>query len=202
MQMETVRFTQNDLAKYPFLKETAALIEKLNLKIEELANPEMERVLNRAEERVKNAILFVSVGKKRENYVEIPSFPVAIMLAIAAKNPFIKKRYALAEAKQAFSHMQFETREMIMAIALDFGWNLEQNRNSEIPFEFALTFTDYLRNTLHFRDKNWKLVNRILVNGQVYLNQHDVARLLQEEVQRRIERKLEATELPDFPEKI
>ena len=37
---------------------------------------------------------------------------------------------------------------------------------------------------------------------QVYLNQHDVARLLQEEVQRRIESRLEATELPTFPEKI
>ena len=70
--METVRFTQNDLAKYPFLKETAVYMKKLNLKIEELENPEMGRILNRAEERVKNAILSVSVGEKRENYVEIP----------------------------------------------------------------------------------------------------------------------------------
>jgi len=202
MQMETVRFTQNDLAKYPFLKETAAHMKQLNLKIEELTNPEMEQILNRAEERVKSAILSVSVGKKRENYVEIPSFPVAIMLAIATKNSFIKKRYALAEAKQAFSDMQFETRERIMAIALDFDWNLVPNQNSEIPLEFALNFTDYLPDTAHLRDKKWKLVNRILVNGQVYLNQHDVARLLQEEVQSRIERRLEATELPSFPEKI
>ena len=111
MQLETVRFTQNDLAKYPFLKENAAYMKKLGLKIEELANPEMGQILNRAEERVKNAILSVSVGKKRENYVEIPSFPVAIMLAIATKNSFIKKRYALAEAKQAFNDMQSETRE-------------------------------------------------------------------------------------------
>ena len=200
--METVRFTQNDLAKYPFLKETAEHMKKLNLKIEELTNPEMEQILNRAEERVENAILSVSVGKKRENYVEISSFPVAIMLAIATKNSFIKKRYALAEAKQAFSDLQSETRERIMAIAIDFGWTLEPNKNSEIPFEFTLNFTDYLRNTVHLRDAKWKLVNRILVNGQVYLNQKDVARLLQEEVRNRVEKRLEATELPNFPEKI
>ena len=202
MQMETVRFTQNDLAKYPFLKETATHMKKLNLKIEEFANPEMGQILNRAEERVKNAILSASVGEKRENYVEIPSFPVAIMLAIATNNSFIKKRYALAEAKQAFKDMQFENRERIMAIALDFGWNLASNRGSAIPLDFALNFTDYLRNTTHLRDKKWKLVNRILVNGQVYLTQHDVARLLQEEAQSRIERRLEVTELPSFPEKI
>ncbi len=117
--METVRFTQNDLAKYPFLKETAEHMKKLGLKIEDLANPEMAQVLNRANERVKNAILSVTVGTKRENYVEIPSFPVAIILAIATKNPFIKKRYALAEAKQAFSDMQLENRERIVAIAAE-----------------------------------------------------------------------------------
>jgi DNA primase large subunit len=202
MQLETVRFTQNDLAKYPFLKETAAQLKKLGLKIEELVNPEMGQILNRAEERVENAILSVSVGNKRENDVEIPSFPVAIMLAIATKNSFIKKRYALAEAKQAFSDMLSESRERIVAIAQDFDWNLERKRDSEMPLEFALNFTDYLRNTTHLRDMKWKLVNRLLAHGKVYLNQHDVARLLQEEVQRRIEKRLEATELPDFPEKI
>jgi len=202
MQMETVRFTQTDLAKYPFLKETAVYMKRLGLKIEELTNPEMAQILNRAEERVKEAILSVSVGKKCENDVEITSFPVAIMLAIAIKNSFIKKRYALAEAKQAFSDMQSENRERIVAIALDFGWNLELNQDSAIPLEFALNFTDYLRNTTHLRDKKWKLVNRLLANGKVYLNQHDVTRLLQEEVQRRIEKRLEATKLPNLPEKI
>ncbi len=203
MQLETVEFTKNDLAKYPFLKKTAEHVKKLELKLEELAKPEMAQILNRAEERVKNAILYANyVGEKRENDVEIPSFPVAIMLAIATKNSFIKKRYALAEAKQAYSSMQGESREKLLAIAADFNWGLKSNRNTDIPLEFALNFADYLRNTTHLRDENWKLINRLLVNGTVYLNQHDVARLLQEEVQRRIEKRLETTELPNFPEKI
>jgi hypothetical protein len=76
--METVRFNQNDLAKCPFLKETIEHMKKLCLKIEDLANPEAQ-VLNRASERVENAILSVTIGEKRESCVEIPSFPVAIM---------------------------------------------------------------------------------------------------------------------------
>ena len=202
MQAEMGRFTQTDLAKYPFLKETAAIIKQLGLKIEELANPDMAQILNRAEERVREAILSVSVGKKREFAVEVPSFPVAIMLAIATKNSFIKKRYALAEAKQAFNDMQTESSEKILAIALDFNWNITLNRDSSIPLEFAVSFPDYLRNTTHLRDKKWKLVNRLLTNGQVYLNKQDVARLLQEEVRRRIEERLEATELPTIPENV
>jgi DNA primase large subunit len=41
-----------------------------------------------------------------------------------------------------------------------------------------------------------------LARGRVYLNQHDVARLLQEEVQRRIDARLDAKEVPQFPQKI
>ncbi len=203
MQLETAEFTQNDLAKYPFLKKTAEHIKRLGLKIEELTNPEMEQIFNRAEERVKNAILYaVHVGEKRENDVEIPSFPVAIILAIATKNSFIKKRYALAEAKTAFSNLQLETREKLLAIAADFDWDITLNRDPAIPLEFALNFTHYLKNTVHLKDENWKLINRLMANGTVYLNQHDVARLLQEEIQRRITKRLEEQELPTFPEKI
>lgn len=202
MQTETGRFTQTDLAKYPFLKETAVLVKQLGLKIEEVANPDMAVILNRAEERVREAIRSISVGKKREANVEIPSFPVAIMLAIATKSSFIKKRYALAEAKQAFIDMQTESNEKILAIARDFGWDIALNRDFALPLEFTVNFADYLRNTAHLRDKKWKLVNRLLANGKVYLNKHDAARLLQEEVQRRIEKRLEATELPTIPAKI
>ncbi len=203
MQLETVKFTPTDLAKYPFLKETAAYMKKLGLKIEDLSDPEMERILNRAEERLRQSVLSVSVGARCENDVEIPSFPVAIMIAIATKNNFIKKRYALAEAKQAYSDMQLETRERVMALARNFDWSIALNQDYEIPSDyFSICFADYLRNITHLRDEKWKLVNRLFKNGQVYLSQHDVARLLQEEVQRRIEKRLETTEAPSFPQKI
>jgi DNA primase large subunit len=199
---ETVKFTPNDLAKYPFLKETAEYMKKLGLDIDELASPELGAILNRAEDRIEKAVLSVSTGQKCGDDVEIPSFPVAIMLAIATKNSFIKKRYALAEAKQAFFELQFESAERLMAIAQNFNWNLAVNEVSQIPFEFALSFGDYLRNVTHLRDEKWKLVNRLLTEGKVYLNKHDAARLLQEEIQRRIEKRLEAAELPAFPQKI
>src|SRR5512146_1950742 len=106
MQQATVRFTPKDLAKYPFLKETAAYMKKLSLEISELTSPELAQILNRAQERLEKALLFVYVGERTPDDIEIPSFPVAIMLAIATKNNFIKKRYALAEAKQAYLDFQ------------------------------------------------------------------------------------------------
>ncbi len=203
MQLATAKFTKNDLAKYPFLKETTEYVKKLDLKIEDLTNPELAKVLERAEERVEEAILYTLVERKLHNYeIEILSFPVAIMLAVATENSFIKKRYALAEAKQAYTDMKLEPKERILGIAENFGWVLTLNNDVEIPYEFTLRFIDYLRNTTNLREKKWKLVNRLLSNGNVYLTMNETARLLSEEIRKQIEKRLEVKELPKFPPKI
>jgi DNA primase large subunit len=201
MQLATVNFTKNDLAKYPFLKETAEYVKKLDLKIEDLSNPALTRVLERAEERVEEAILYVLVSRKLHNEeIEILSFPVAMMLAVVTENSFIKKRYALAEAKQAYNDMKLESKERILAIAQNFGWKLAINYEVEIPYEFTLYFTDYLRNTAQLKEKKWKLVNRTLSDGNVYLTRSETARLLSEEVRKQSERRLEVKEMPNLPQ--
>lgn len=203
MQLTAVKFTKNDLAKYPFLKETAEYVKQLDLTIEELSNPDFAKVLQRAEERLEEAILYAFVSKKLQNEeIEILSFPVAIMLAVATKNQFIKKRYALAEAKQTYDQLKLEPRRKILAIAKNFEWSIKVNNDDKIPYEFALNFTDYLRNTTHLRAKKWKLVNRLLLDGNVYLTRNEVARLLSEEVRKHIQRRLEVKRLPEFPERI
>ncbi|MEM3700439.1 MAG: DNA primase large subunit PriL [Candidatus Bathyarchaeia archaeon] len=200
MQIATVHFTKNDLAKYPFLKETAEYVKKLDLKIEDLTNPEFSTILERAKERVEEAILYALVSRKlRNEEIEILSFPVAIMLTIATENSFIKKRYALAEAKQAYNDIKTETKERILAIAQNFNWKFALNLDANIPYEFKLHFTDYLKNTTQLRDKKWKLVNRLLTNGYVYLTKTETARLLSEEVRRQIEKRLNVKELHEFP---
>jgi DNA primase large subunit len=203
MQVAATRFAKSDLAKYPFLKENTEYVRKLNLKIEDLTNLEFSTILERAQERVEEAILYTIVSRKARNEeIEILSFPAAIMLTIATQNSFIKKRYALAEAKQAFEDLKLEPKERILAIAKNFGWKLALNTQTGTPYEFTLDFTDYLKNTTHLRDKKWKLINRLLSNGKVYLTRNEAARLLSEEVRRHIEKRLEVKELPKFPPKI
>jgi DNA primase large subunit len=203
MQLAAVKFTKNDLAKYPFLKETTDYVRKLDLKIEDLASPEFAALLERAKERVEEAILYVLVSRKlRNEEIEVLSFPAAIMLVVATEKPFIAKRYALAEAKQAYNDMKLEPKEKIFAIAQNFRWALTLNDDVKIPYDFKLNFTDYLRNTTHFREKKWKLVNRLLSNGNVYLTRNETARLLSEEVQKHIQKRLETKQLPKFPQKI
>jgi DNA primase large subunit len=173
------------------------------VKIDDLAGPELGRVLERAEERVEESVLYALVGRRdRNDEIEILSFPAAVMLTTATRNSFIKKRYALAEAKRIYEDLKEEKREQILEIATDLGWKLTLSQRSVSPLEFAVDFTNYLKSAAHLRDKKWKLVNRVLFKGTVYLSRNETSRLLSEEARRRIEERLETKELPDFPQKI
>ncbi|NIM46052.1 MAG: hypothetical protein GTO54_10585, partial [Nitrososphaeria archaeon] len=79
--------TRNDQAKYPFLLDAAEEVRSLDLRIESLENPQLRPVLDRAEERIEQALQNnpPEVGyRPREEDMEIPSFPVAVMLAAAS----------------------------------------------------------------------------------------------------------------------
>ena len=72
---ESAGFTRNDLAKYPFLKETAEYIKPLHLQIDDLASMGPELV-KRAEDRVNEALIERRVTRNPKRFdVEIPEFP-------------------------------------------------------------------------------------------------------------------------------
>ncbi|MCW4023979.1 MAG: DNA primase large subunit PriL [Candidatus Bathyarchaeota archaeon] len=202
-------FTDSDIAKYPFLKETSQKVQQQDLRIASLANDDMAEIVALAEERVITAINFVRTKEKIEKIgnlnSEIFSFPIALLLVSATENSFVRKRYALAEAKQATLNLTSEkSLEKIKRISENFDWKtiLNQRANPELPYEYALSLADYLRNTSHLHDKNWKLINRILYDGYVYLHKPDFIRLLEEEIKRNIEARLGGAEPPELPEKL
>ncbi len=182
--------TKNDLAKYPFIKTKASdYMKPLGLQIEELSRPEFGSTLDRAEERIRDAITVGRVSRQLHNEdIEISSFPIAVMLVASTADAQLKRIYALAEAKRISELLRDESKEKIIEIAKNFNWKIEPPGNGE-PF-FRLHFTDFLRNATVFHEKRWKLVNRVLLNGDVHLAQRDVARLLEEEVRRHIEERL------------
>lgn len=199
------KFSKIELAKYPFLKEAVDYVKVLDISIEELTSSEYVKILERAEERIQEAILYAIVTRKLDNEdIELLSFPTAMLLVAATNIPFIKRRYALAEAKQTYNDLRVETREKITTIARNFQWNIIPIESEEAtpPYEFKLHFTNYLKNTTHLKGRNWKLINKPLSQGYVYLTRSEVARLLSEEVRKHIENKLEIEEPIKLPKEL
>jgi DNA primase large subunit len=193
--------SSEDFAKYPFLKQASKQIEELSFTIEKLASSD-KNVLDRAQNRVEKAISEVNIGKMdRDKKTEISSFAAALILVIATKNSWIKKRYALAVAKSAYAEMLKEetTKEKILALAKDFDWDMGDGK----PYkDFRLGFVFYLKNAAHMHGSDWKLVNQIIDKGMVYLNKEKTVRLLQEEVKRRVEKRLDVSDLRNLPAEI
>lgn len=189
-----------DYAKYPFLKNASSKIQDLDLTIQSLV--EDRQVLDRAKTRVEKAILDVQTGEMaRDKRTEISSYAASLILVIATKNTWIKKRYALAVAKTAYAQMRLEKtpKPKIFTIAQDFGWNISNGA----PYkDFQVGFAFYLKNAAHMHDVSWKLTNQILDHGMIYIGKDRAARLLQEEIKNRVEKRLDVGELKNLPEDI
>ncbi len=199
--MELAVITIEDYAKYPFLRQASKQIQELDLTIQSIIEDRF--VLERAQRRVENAILDLSIGDLDiDRRKEISSFAASLILVIATKNSWLKKRYALAIAKAAYSQMLSPgtTKAKILTIAKDFDWDIGDGR--EAYKDFRIGFIFYLKNAAHMHGNEWKLVNQIIDKGSVYLNKDKVARLLQEEIKNRIEKRLDVPDLKNLPEDI
>jgi DNA primase large subunit len=182
------------LANYPFLPEAGKYIRALEINIENLTASDLEPTLERAEERIREAILpGVSIGQLHSCDVEISSFPIAVLMVAASKNAHLKRRYALAEARKVYKLLSRETAiDKISAIAKNFNWSMRiSDLHGPLAFDFALSFACYLKNASAIQDEKWKLANRLMLSGEVYITKHEADRLLQEEVRRYIEKRLE-----------
>ncbi|MFZ7137525.1 MAG: hypothetical protein ACOWW1_03800 [archaeon] len=173
----------------------------MGLDISDLESDFFVPFLDRAEKRVQEALLDLSAYSKtrprdepKEHEIELFSFPIAVMLVVASDESFIKNRYALAEAKRASALLESEEKEKLLKITNNFEWNAKMVDDPALqPYSFAVNFPIFLRNATGFQDKNWKLVNHLLIDGDVFLTKREVSRLLEEEVRKYIENRLDTT---------
>ena len=120
------------------------------------------------------------------------------MMVATTADSRIKRTYALAEAKRVSSLLKEEGKETITKIANNFKWKLKpiQPQPNLQNYDFTLNFTDYIRNAAIIQDKKWKLANRLQSKGEVFLTTVEISRLLEEEVRRYIEQKLQVKVKP------
>ena len=187
-------------AKYPFLDRAVEIVGALGLRVEELAS--LGDVVDRGFERVSEAILRGVVSYRGENpEVEMLSFPVALMFVSLIGDPFLDRRYALAEGKRAYRLLREEPEEVIAEVAKNFNWNLRPRRvvlDGQL-YSFELHFADYLRNASGFHEDKWKLVNRLMRDGYVLLTKVETARLLECEVENLILRRVSRHRRVELP---
>ena len=182
--------TKEDLAKYPFAPEAQAFVKERGLTIEELARPEHRTILDRALDRIKEALTVGVISAKLDELeVELLSYPAAVALISLSGDRLLQSRYAEGEAKRAFALLKSEGADKLAFLAQHcFKW-LVVRSHADLGFrsyEFTLWWRDYLSVSMGFKSPHWKLVNRALSAGMVYLQRHELARLMAEALRERL----------------
>jgi DNA primase large subunit len=122
---------------------------------------------------------------------ELLSYPFARMLVACVDDQLFTRRYALAEAKAAYTFMRNENPDFLLEFGEDFGI-LADFQDSY----FNMHFTDYIRFSNSLKDPSWKLTNRQLRAGKIKITREEFARLLEEAVRERIEQSFPIPEIP------
>ncbi len=183
-----ISITFSDLAKYPFLPQARKYIANLDLDFKAIAN--LPRIRERAKQRVSAVFKLASAISQEPSKLyetEIASYALALLYVAAIRDPSLRERFALFEAQKINAYLKTERNsDVIFEIAKAFNWEVHASEDGSI----SVHFTNFLKASTKgrlFHDPKWKLVNRALEKGWVRVSPFELARLLQEEVQKQIE---------------
>jgi len=186
------------LAKYPFLKEAREYIKGLSISVDDLLQDlayERARVIGL--ERVENALRKGDVGNRSlatetDCIMELLSYPIARMISVCVGEPYLRRRYALGEAIHFYKYLQNEDMSFLLWVAKELGMDVKT-----LDSRIEIYFVDYLKNA-PTRYKEWKLVNRVLDRGYVYINHRELCRIIEENLRNRIVRELDSRECEEI----
>lgn len=159
-------------SKYPFSKEAREFVSSRNVNLN-------YDTIERAKRRVMNALkqgsippLETKVKSGLEN--EVASYAVSRMIVSLIKSRFFMSRYAIAEAKRASHYLREDSEENIMRIARELSMSVR------LDGDYSIHFSDYLKYSP--RSVDYKLVNRRLGDGNVYLKRNEFIRVIEEAI--------------------
>src|SRR5581483_4766936 len=197
-----------DLAKYPFLNEAGEYLRESGFGWEELERPDMKDIIDRAKERIQVGA-GGNVYDKLERYeIEILTFIVSLIMVKSIGIEPVLKKYALSEARRAEEFLtqdlkqQSETqrRSLFAKIFEDlFKLKIDVAEDGRL---FKVRVADYLARSSHFHEQEWKLINRLVHAGHVYLDADETVRLVRNELSVLIYDKVKAMTLPTLPQAI
>lgn len=177
-------------AKYPFLPEAKEEFLELGFDLDSFRDPSTKPIIERAAKRIDNALQrgeYVNPEDVTEDDVtELVSFPLAIILAAKTGDKYLQRRFAIAEASVACKRLSKEDPESILRIAREaFKMDVEYD-DTYPPYQYTVSLIDYLKSASKFNDPVWKLVNRIVVRGRVYIESRELIRLLRDRIEKYI----------------
>jgi DNA primase large subunit len=196
---------QDEIAKYPFLAEAGQYLKDKGFTLEQFASdPDLQVIVDKAYERIESAAAdktyYPELDDPNEKDTVLP-LNVFVLLKLSGLNTLINK-FSLAEARRAEKFLQRDlvsnsdktSEEFAIKIFRDiFSVTIKKTGDY-----FVIPIPDYLKHAVNFHEREWKLVNRHVEKGMVFLSPHESVRLIRWQLSGYIGSKIKAASIPSM----
>ena len=200
----------DEIVKYPFLAEAGKYLQDKGFSLEQFGtDPDLKKIVNMAFERIK-----ISTEGKiyssdiPENHTSLPmevfSFLIAVVLLKLTGMHTLIRRFSLAEARRSerflekdLSNYKDKTKEEFALKIMDELFSIVIKKQED---DFVIPISNYLKHSINFHEREWKLINRKIDSGNVFLTSHETVRLVRKEIDLHIASKIHAANTPDMIE--
>jgi DNA primase large subunit len=182
-------------ARYPFLQSAREAVDSMDVAIVEIVRTE-DAVVERAVERIDGALEDGVVGEPhRRPRVELLSYPVARVVVSLVDEHVLTRKYANAEARTAHERFEYDLnrsvefkstqREQLTLDTLLREFDIT-GAVRETQEGYAVDVGTYLGLAADKRGDEWRLVNRELADGEVFLGSGELLVMVRQAVKQRI----------------
>ncbi|MGY5149019.1 MAG: DNA primase [Candidatus Nitrosopumilus sp. bin_68KS] len=187
---------QDEIAKYPFLADAGQYLKDKGFSLEQFGtDPDLKDLINKAYDRIlvaadgkiyKSDLIGDHVSKEAALPREVFSFLLAIVLLKLCGMHTLIKRFSLAEARRAekylerdLSNISDESKKELAIKVIDDLFSVQIEKQDDY---FVIPVSDYLKHSVNFHEREWKLINRHVEKGLVFLTPHETVRLIRKEL--------------------
>jgi len=187
---------QDEIAKYPFLADAGQYLKDKGFTLAQFGvDPDLKELISKAYERIqvaadgkiyKSDLIGDQVSKEAALPREVFSFLLAIVLLKLSGMHTLIKRFSLAEARRAEKYLEKdlanisdESKNQLAVRVIDDLFSVKVQKQDDY---FTIPVSDYLKHSINFHEREWKLINRHVENGNVLLSPHETVRLIRKEL--------------------
>jgi len=203
---------QDEIAKYPFLADAGNYLKEQGFTLEQFGtDPDLKLLLDKAFHRIQVAAdgkiykSDIQQDQASRDYAlprEVFSFLLAIvLLKLTGMNTLIR-RFALAEARRAekylerdLGNVQDDSKTQLATKIIGDLFSVDVSKHND---NFVIPVSDYLTHSINFHEREWKLINRYVENGKVFLTPHETVRLVRKELGNYISSKIQNAKTPSM----
>ena len=200
----------DEIVKYPFLAEAGKYLSDKGFSLEQFGtDPDLKRIVSMAFDRIQVAAdgkIYNSNSSTNDSSLpmEVFSFLIAVILLKLTGMHTLIRRFSLAEARRSerflekdLSNRKDKTKEHLALQILHDLFSITIQKQDD---DFIIPISNYLKHSINFHEREWKLINRKVNSGHVYLTSHETVRLVRKEIDLYISSKINSANTPTMIE--